>query len=224
MGKFENVIDTKRIVSMRKMWVAVTVSVFYFTLIFLSGSRAFAEDRKVLFMGDSITAGMGVTPEQAYPALIQRILKEKGKMDVTVINASISGSTTAGAWSRLNWYLKAKPSILVLALGANDGLRGLSTREMAKNLDRAIVLARENKIQVILAGMEIPPNYGADYALDFRRVFPELAVRHKIVLIPFLLQGVAGQAGLNQADGIHPNVRGQRIIAKTVIPYILESL
>ncbi len=209
-----------------RTWLTMMAGfVFCFGLFGLT-SHLFAGQgtQKILFVGDSITAGMGVTPEQAYPVLIQEMLKEKGRMDVTVINASISGSTTAGAWSRLNWYLKAKPSILVLALGANDGLRGLSTREMAKNLDRAIVLARENQVQVILAGMEIPPNYGADYAGNFRQVFPDLAARHKIVLIPFLLKDVAGQPGLNQADGIHPNARGQRIIAETVIPYILESL
>lgn len=209
-----------------KTWLTV-MAIFVFCL-FGSGvtSHLFAGPgtQKILFVGDSITAGMGVTPEQAYPVLIQEMLKEKGLMDVLVINASISGSTTAGARGRLNWYLKAKPSILVLALGANDGLRGLSTLEMAKNLDKAIVLARENQVQVILAGMEIPPNYGADYAADFRRVFPDLAARHGIVLIPFLLKDVAGRAGLNQADGIHPNAHGQRVIAETVIPYILESL
>ena len=211
---------------MKKKLVPIIVLVFCFGLIVVSLSQVFAGKRieKILFMGDSITAGMGVTPEQAYPALIQEMLKEKGRVDVTVINASISGSTTASGWSRLNWYLKAKPKILVLALGANDGLRGLSTREMAKNLDRAIVLAKENRIQVILAGMEIPPNYGPDYSADFRQVFLDLAARHNIVLIPFLLKDVAGRAGLNQADGIHPNARGQRIIADTVIPYILESL
>jgi len=209
-----------------RTWLTMMAGfVFCFGLFGLT-SHLFAGQgpQKILFMGDSITAGMGVTPEQAYPALIQGMLKEKGKMDVTVVNASISGSTTAGAQGRLNWYLKAEPSILVLALGANDGLRGLSTGEMFKNLEKAIVLARENQVQVILAGMEVPPNYGADYAADFRRVFPDLAARHGIVLIPFLLKDVAGQPELNQADGIHPNAHGQRIIAKTVIPYILESL
>ncbi len=199
---------------MRKMWVAVIVSVFCFTLIFLSRSQAFAGKKKILFVGDSITAGMGVTPEQAYPALIQGMLKEKGKMDVTVVNASISGSTTAGARVRLNWYLKAEPSILVLALGANDGLRGLSTGEMFKNLEKAIVLARENQVQVILAGMEIPPNYGADYAADFRQVFPDLAARHKIVLIPFLLKDVAGQPELNRPTGFIPMPMGSGSLLK----------
>lgn len=211
---------------MKKILVLSVLVVFCSGLFTVAGSQTSAADsiQTILFMGDSITAGLGVPPEQAYPALIQEMLKEKGRMDVTVINASISGSTTAGAWSRLNWYLKAKPGVLVLALGANDGLRGLSTQEMAKNLGKTIVLARENQIQVILAGMEIPPNYGADYASDFRQVFPDLAVRHGIVLIPFLLKDVAGRAELNQADGIHPNAHGQRIIADTVIPYILERL
>lgn len=182
------------------------------------------DDTRILFLGDSLTAGLGVAPEQAYPALIQDQLLEKGFTHVRIINGSISGSTTASGFSRIKWYLKAKPDILVLALGANDGLRGLSLHEMARNLDKAIVLAMENGIQVILAGMEIPPNYGPEYAGEFRQVFGHLAETHKIPLIPFLLKGVAGQASLNQADGIHPNGEGQKIIAATVLVHILEQL
>lgn len=179
---------------------------------------------RVLFIGDSISAGLGVEPEHAYPALIHDMLKEKGVQGINVTNGSISGSTTAGALSRLKWFFKAKPDILVLALGANDGLRGLSTVEMAQNLDKTIVLAKENGIRVILAGMKIPPNYGPEYARDFYEVFVFLADKHKISLIPFLLKDVAGKASLNQADGIHPNREGHRIIAGTVLAYILEQL
>ncbi len=177
---------------------------------------------RILFLGDSITAGLGVEPEHSYPALIDQMLKGKGVQGVWITNGSISGSTTAGAFSRLKWYLRAKPDILVLALGANDGLRGLSTVEMARNLDRTIGLAKEKGIRVILAGMEIPPNYGPDYSKAFREVFVSLADKHPITLIPFLLKGVAGRASLNQADGIHPNRAGHRIIAATVFPYLLE--
>lgn len=186
----------------------------------------FAADRnvKILFLGDSLTAGLGVEPEQAYPALIQGMLKEKGISGVNITNGSISGSTSASALSRLKWFLKAKPDILVLALGANDGLRGLSTTEMARNLDKTIVLAKENGIRVILAGMEIPPNYGPEYAKAFREVFIFLADKHKTAFIPFLLKDVAGKASLNQADGIHPNREGHRIIAATVLARILEQL
>ena len=181
-------------------------------------------DTRILFIGDSITAGLGVDPEYSYPALIERMLKEKGAQGVRITNGSISGSTTAGAFSRLKWYLRAKPDILVLALGANDGLRGLSTVEMARNLDNTIRLAREKGIRVILAGMEIPPNYGPEYSKAFREVFVSLAEKHRISLVPFLLKGVAGKASLNQADGIHPNRAGHRIIAATVLPYLLEQL
>ncbi len=178
----------------------------------------------VLFIGDSISAGLGVAPEQAYPALLHDMLKKKGLQKINFTNGSISGSTTAGALSRLKWFLKAKPDILVLALGANDGLRGLSTVEMARNLDNTITLAQEKGVRVILAGMKIPPNYGREYAKAFEEVFVFLAKKHTIGFIPFLLQDVAGNAALNQADGIHPNQKGHRIIAATVFPYILEQL
>ena len=179
---------------------------------------------KILFIGDSISAGLGVEPEQAYPSLIHDMLKEKGVQGIDITNGSISGSTTAGALSRLKWFLRAKPDILVLALGANDGLRGLSTVEMARNLGKTIVLAKEKGIRVILAGMKIPPNYGPEYTRAFYEVFVFLADKHKITLIPFLLKDVAGKASLNQADGIHPNRKGHRIIAATVYAYILEQL
>ncbi|MCD4718957.1 MAG: arylesterase [Desulfobacula sp.] len=179
---------------------------------------------KILFIGDSISAGLGVKSEDAYPALIQNMLKKKGVQGVNITNGSISGSTTAGALSRLKWFLKVKPDILVLALGANDGFRGLSTVEMARNLGKTIALAKEKGIRIILAGMKIPPNYGPEYARAFYEVFVFLADKHKIPLIPFLLKDVAGKASLNQADGIHPNREGHRIIAGTVLPYILEQL
>jgi acyl-CoA thioesterase-1 len=179
---------------------------------------------QVLIIGDSLTAGLGVMPEQAYPDLVQEMLNKADKGRVKVINAGISGSTSAGSYSRLKWYLKARPSVLVLALGANDGLRGLPVEDMEKNLDKAIVLAKEAGIKVILCGMEVPPNYGPGYTARFRKVFPDLAGKHGVPLIPFLLEGVAGQADLNQADGIHPNAAGHKIIAHTVFPYILECL
>ncbi len=187
---------------------------------------------RILFLGDSITAGLGVEPENAYPALINDMLRdmpremrrEKGGLNFQITNGSISGSTTAGAVSRLKWFLRAKPGILVLALGANDGLRGLSTNEMARNLDKTILLAKAQGIRVILAGMEIPPNYGPDYSKAFRDVFARLSDKHHLSFIPFLLKNVAGNPLLNQADGIHPNRAGHKIIAATVLPYILEQL
>lgn len=178
---------------------------------------------RVLFLGDSLTAGLGVEPEEAYPSLIQKMLDEKQIRHITITNSSISGSTSASAVSRLKWHLKAKPDMMVLALGANDGLRGLSTDEMGKNLDAAIVLAKEHNIRVILAGMQIPPNYGPEYTNTFRDVFSSLARKHKLPFIPFLLKDVAGNPSLNQTDGIHPNAQGHRIIAAHVLPFILEK-
>lgn len=198
---------------------------FLISFLFLVFTPLFSAEApvRILFLGDSLTAGLGVEPREAYPSLIQNMLEEKQMHHIIVTNGSISGSTTAGAVSRLKWFLRAKPDILVLALGANDGLRGLSLDEMDKNLDSTIVLAKENQIRVILAGMEIPPNYGPDYTKAFREVFPSLARRHQIEFIPFLLENVAGDPSLNQADGIHPNAQGHRIIAAHVLPFILEK-
>ncbi|OGR12469.1 MAG: arylesterase [Desulfobacula sp. GWF2_41_7] len=178
---------------------------------------------RIVFLGDSLTAGLGVEPQEAYPSVIQEMLNEKQISHIILTNGSISGSTSASAASRLKWFLRAKPDILVLALGANDGLRGLSMDEMYKNLDNAIVLARQNHIRVILAGMEIPPNYGPDYSNAFREVFKSLARKYDLEFIPFLLEGVAGNPSLNQADGIHPNAKGHRVIAAHILPFILEK-
>jgi len=183
-----------------------------------------AAETRILFLGDSITAGLGVEKEQAYPHLVGEALRLKGYEDIHIINAGISGSTSASALSRLQWHSRIKPDILVLALGANDGLRGLSTQETKTNLDRAIQFALNQGIKVILAGMEMPPNYGSQYTKDFRNVFIELAQKHKISFMPFLLKDVGGVATLNQPDGIHPNPQGHQIIAKNMIPYILENL
>src|SRR3989339_1892701 len=143
---------------------------FWISFLFLISAPLFSAEApvRILFLEDSLTAGLGVEPREAYPSLIQKMLEDKQMHHITITNGSISGSTTAGAVSRLKWFLRAKPDILVLALGANDGLRGLSLDEMDKNLDSTIVLAKENQIRVILAGMEIPPNYGPEYTKAFR--------------------------------------------------------
>jgi acyl-CoA thioesterase-1 len=187
-------------------------------------THARADEIRVLFLGDSLTAGLGVEKDQAYPALVGERLKQQGHTDFKIINGGISGATTAGAASRLKWHLAATPHVLVLALGANDGLRGLSLDNMAENLDDTIALALENQMCVILAGMEIPPNYGPDYTRQFRETFKDLAEKHQIRLIPFLLDKVGGVASLNQADRIHPNAAGHEQIARTVLPYIQECL
>jgi len=179
---------------------------------------------KILFLGDSITAGYGIAQEDAYPALLGQKLESLGIHHVEIMNGSISGSTTASALSRLKWFQKAAPDILVLALGANDGLRGLSVENMEENLGQAIAFAKNNNMDVILAGMQIPPNYGPEYADDFKQVFTTLADAHGIVRIPFLLEGVGGRANMNQPDGIHPNRAGHQQIAKTLLPFILKQI
>jgi acyl-CoA thioesterase-1 len=170
---------------------------------------------RIVFLGDSLTAGLGLATEQSYPSLIGKRLKQNG-YDYEIVNAGVSGDTSAGGLRRLDWSLDGDVRVLILALGANDGLRGLPPRELKKNLAAVLDRAREKKLPVILAGMEAPPNNGPDYTRDFRNVYSDLAKEYGVRFIPFLLQGVAGNSSLNQADGIHPNVRGAEIVADLV--------
>ena len=170
---------------------------------------------RIVFLGDSLTAGLGLAPEQSYPALLQRKLDAKG-YGYEVVNAGVSGDTSAGGLRRLDWSLEGDVKILVVALGGNDGLRGLSPQEMKTNLSAILDRARRQGITVILAGMEAPPNYGADYTRQFREVYLELVKQYDVRFVPFLLQGVAGTSALNQADGIHPNARGAQLVADLV--------
>jgi acyl-CoA thioesterase-1 len=170
---------------------------------------------RIVFLGDSLTAGLGLLEAQSYPALLQQRIDTEG-YDFEVENAGVSGDTSAGGLRRLDWALQGNVKIMVLALGANDGLRGLSTAEMKNNLTQIIERARERNVLVILAGMEAPPNYGTEYATAFRQAFREIAQKERVTFIPFLLDKVAGQPALNQGDGIHPNTRGAEIVADTV--------
>jgi acyl-CoA thioesterase-1 len=169
----------------------------------------------VIFLGDSLTAGLGLQPELSFPSLIQQRIDERG-MGYAVVNAGVSGDTSAGGLRRLEWALQGQPRVLVIALGGNDGLRGLPPDDLKKNLAAIIERARKAGLVVILAGMEAPPNNGPDYTAKFRQVYAELARAYKVPLIPFLLDGVAGDPALNQADGIHPNPEGARKVADTV--------
>jgi acyl-CoA thioesterase-1 len=171
---------------------------------------------KVVVLGDSLTAGLGLIETQSYPALLQKKIDAEG-LAFEVVNAGISGDTSAGGLRRLDWALQdGDVRILIVALGANDGLRGLPVAEMKQNLARIIDTARARKIVVLLAGMEAPPNYGSEYATAFRQAYRDLAREQHVVLIPFLLDKVAGQPALNQADGIHPTQAGAAIVADTV--------
>ena len=173
----------------------------------------------IVALGDSLTEGFGVAKEEAYPHLLEQVLLQKGHA-VKVINAGISGSTSASAASRLRWYIRTNPDIVIIALGGNDGLRGLSVEHMKSKLAEAIELALSEKIQVLLAGMQIPRNYGTEYTESFRNAFYELAEQYNLQMIPFLLKGVGGVSSLNQADGIHPNTEGHQILTKNVIEYL----
>jgi acyl-CoA thioesterase-1 len=168
-----------------------------------------------VFLGDSLTAGLGVAPAEAYPAIIQERLRDAG-LPHEVVNAGVSGDTSAGGLRRLDWSLKGQVEVLIVALGANDGLRGLAPRDLDANLGTIIERARGRGIAVLLAGMEAPPNFGASYTREFRAVYPAVAKRYDVPLLPFLLAGVAGVPSLNQADGIHPTPTGHRILARTV--------
>jgi acyl-CoA thioesterase-1 len=177
---------------------------------------------KIVILGDSLTAGLGLRVDQAYPTLLQRRLTDKG-LDYEVVNAGVSGDTSAGGLSRLDWALQGDVQVLVVALGGNDGLRGLPVEELHQNLANIIERAQARGIHVILAGMEAPPNYGHDYIVSFHEVYPALAREYHVALVPFLLQGVAGSQVLNQADGIHPTAAGARIVADNVWA-VLEPL
>jgi acyl-CoA thioesterase-1 len=168
-----------------------------------------------VFLGDSLTAGLGLDTPLSFPSLIQQRLDERG-LAFAVVNAGVSGDTSAGGLRRLEWSLQGNPRVLIVALGGNDGLRGLPPEELQKNLAAIVEAGQRAGLQVILAGMEAPPNNGPDYTARFRRVYPELAKTYDIPLIPFLLEGVAGNPALNQADGIHPNPEGARRVADTV--------
>jgi acyl-CoA thioesterase-1 len=188
---------------------------------FLAGLPVVQPPKVILFYGDSLTAGYGLSTEEAFPALVEKRLKERGKQ-YKVINAGLSGETSAGGLSRLDWVLRQPVDIFVLELGANDGLRGLPLEQTEKNLQTIIdkVSAKNPKARIVIAGMLVPPNMGPDYTDAFRKIFPTLARKNNATLIPFLLQDVAGNEKLNIADGIHPNVEGHKVVADNVLKAI----
>jgi acyl-CoA thioesterase-1 len=190
------------------------------------GSRGGAEPARtepsdprpvILFLGTSLTAGLGVAPEQAYPALIQQKLDSAG-LAFRVVNAGVSGETSSDARARIGWLLRSNPAVLVVETGANDGLRGLSVDALRANLDTILAAAERHgpAPRLLVIGMQAPPNLGRRYADAFRAVFPDEAARHHAALVPFLLKDVGGVDSLNQADGIHPTAKGHRILAETV--------
>ncbi len=169
----------------------------------------------VLAFGDSLTAGFGVKDEESYPSQLQLKITSAG-LPHKVINAGVSGDTTAGGVRRIRWLMKHNPDIVILALGANDGLRGLSVDEMRGNLETMIEICSEHKARILLAGMKALPNYGEDYMNAFESVFPELAGKYNLTFLPFLLEGVAGEREHTQPDGLHPVASGYRIVTELV--------
>ena len=182
-----------------------------------------AQERVVVALGDSLTAGLGVTPDEAYPALLEQRLRREGYA-YRVVNAGVSGDTTAGGLRRVDWVLRAHPSIVIVALGANDGLRHQRVATMRENLGEIVRRLRAAGVAVLLAGMRVPPNYGAEYGRAFAAVFGDVARATGVPLAPFLLEGVAGDGKLNQPDGIHPTAEGQRVIAERLWPYLKPLL
>jgi acyl-CoA thioesterase-1 len=178
----------------------------------------FLSAERIVFLGDSLTAGYGLDPQNAYPQLVETALNKQGR-NVKVINAGLSGDTSAGGLHRVDWILRQPIDVLFIALGANDALRGLPVEATRKNLQGIIVKARQKNpdIRIILAGMLAPPNMGEAYRNSFDRIYPDLAESESVELLPFILEGVAGDPALNLGDGIHPNVAGHQRIAEMVI-------
>ena len=182
-----------------------------------------ATERIVVAFGDSLTAGLGVMPDESYPAQLQARLRADGYA-YRVVNAGASGDTTAGGLRRVDWALKNKPAIVIVALGANDAMRGQDLASVRANLDGIVARFQKAGARVLVAGMEVPPNYGARYAADLRRLYVEVARKRGAAFMPFLLDGVAGNPRLNQGDGIHPTSEGYRIVVDRLWPYLEPML
>ena len=180
-------------------------------------------DGVVVAVGDSLTAGFGVAADEAFPARLEARLRDEGYA-YRVVNAGVSGDTTAGGLRRVDWVLRASPEVVIVALGANDGLRGQDPKMTRANLEEIVTRLQDAGARVLLAGMRLPPNYGDEYTKEFEAVFPAVARRAKVGLMPFLLDGVAGIPRLNQADGIHPTAAGQQVIADHLWPYLRPLL
>jgi len=178
-----------------------------------------ARGPRVVFLGDSLTAGYGLERDEAFPSLVGKALEEKG-LAAEIVNAGVSGDTSAGGLRRIDWLLRQKPDIVVVGLGGNDGLRGMDPSGSESNLRSIVLKSREAGADVLLLGMMIPTNYGQTYTTQFREIYPRLAKELNVPLVPFLLEAVGGVLRLNQPDGIHPTAEGHRLVALTVLPYL----
>jgi acyl-CoA thioesterase I len=180
-----------------------------------------ASGPRVLFLGDSLAAGLHLPANEAFPAVLAELLEEEGH-PIELINAGVSGDTTAGGLARLDWLLKQEPDLLVLELGANDGLRGVALESIEGNLRAIVTRVQAQGTPLLLLGMKLPPNYGQPYASDFEALFADIARDHDLPFVPFFLDGVAGVPRLNLPDGMHPTARGHRLIAELLLPELRE--
>ena len=183
-----------------------------------------AQAKTLVMLGDSLTEGYGVAKEKAYPALVERKLHAAGKTEWKIVNSGVSGSTSASAPSRLQWALKTNPDAVFIALGANDGLRAIKPAATKENLLKTVKAAREKKVRVFVAGMEMPPNFGKEYQAEFRKVFSDVAKEEKVEFMPFLLKDVGGLPKMNLDDGIHPNEAGHEKVAENVFRFLKDKL
>ncbi len=201
---------------MRRLFAALSL------LAFLAAPGG-AQDRVIVAFGDSLTAGLGVPAEQSYPALLAARLRAEG-YPYRVVNAGVSGDTTAGGLRRVDWALRLAPEVVILELGANDALRGQDLNTVRSNLDQLVERFQAARVRVLIAGMRLPPNYGVRYGAEFQRLYEEVARKRGAALMPFLLAGVGGNPGLNQPDGIHPTAEGYRIIVDRLWPHLRPLL
>jgi acyl-CoA thioesterase-1 len=218
----------------KAMCTTTLMMVFFLYLVGCSGESASNDDasktaavkqttrKTIVAVGDSLTAGLGVDESEAYPARLQKKLADDG-YDFNVVNAGVSGETSSGTLSRIEWVISnLKPDIIILETGANDGLRGIDPDILRKNLDRIVSVIKANNIEVILCGMKMLPNLGPEYSNAFTRIYPEIAQKHAIPLVPFFLEGVAGDPRFNQPDRLHPTSKGYRRIVDHIYPYVLN--
>jgi acyl-CoA thioesterase-1 len=182
-----------------------------------------ADAPTVVFLGDSITAGLGLDADEAFPAVLQAALAEEG-LPFRLVNAGVSGDTSAGGLRRLDWVLKSEPRVLVVELGGNDGLRGQAVDGIEANLRAIVERAEEKGVRVLLLGMRIPPSYGADYAASFAALYEHLALEETLAFVPFFMEGVGGDPRLNQPDGLHPTAAGHRRLAENILPALRSLL
>ena len=200
-------------------WIGIAVGAW----LLLLAPFAAAEEPGIVVLGDSLTAGFGLPREDAFPARLETALKARGH-GWRVIDAGVSGDTSAGGLARLDWMLADAPDIVIVELGANDGLRGLPTDRMEANLDAILARLADAGATVLLAGMRAPANFGADYEAAFQAVYERLAARHGVAFYPFFLEGVALEPALNQADGIHPNAAGVDEIVRRIVPHVVALI